>query len=133
MIESKNILVSKGIRPSIQRLKIYDLLRKTYSHPNVNGIYSALTEEIPSLSKTTVYNVLNLLVQHQLVKEVRIEDNELRYDADMREHGHFKCTQCGQVSDIHYKEDILNLIDKGLKVEEIQLNISGVCKKCSIN
>ena len=102
----------------------------TKSHPTAYTIFNNLKGEIPSLSKTTVYNVLKLLSKKGLVNEVRIEDNELRFDAEIREHGHFKCSSCGDVSDIFLNQELMELIEQKNIVTEIQFNITGICEKC---
>lgn len=130
MENNKNILKEHGISPSYQRLKIYSFLKGTKSHPTAYTIFEKLKTEIPSLSKTTVYNVLKLLSSKGLVNEVRIEDNELRFDAVVREHGHFKCTQCGEVSDLFLNQELMQLVEQGNQVNEIQFNITGICKPC---
>ena len=130
MKQSKDILLEKGLSPSFQRLKIYSYLRGTQSHPTAYSIFKELKEEIPSLSKTTVYNVLNVLVEKGLVNQVRIEDNELRFDAELREHGHFKCSTCGSVSDVFLDQDLIQLIEKKRIVEQIEFNIIGICESC---
>ena len=130
MIESSKILADHGISPSFQRLKIYSYLRGTKSHPTAYTIFNKLKEEIPTLSKTTVYNVLKLLSSKGLVNQVRIEDNELRYDAETREHGHFKCTSCGNVHDVFLQQDLFGMVEKKHKISEIQFNITGVCESC---
>ena len=53
-------LLEKNIRPSHQRIKVMEFLLKNKIHPTVDYIYNELHEEIPTLSKTTVYNTLNL-------------------------------------------------------------------------
>ena len=130
MKDYKDILVEHGISPSFQRLKIYTYLMETKSHPTAYTIFNKLKNEIPSLSKTTVYNVLKLLSEKGLVNEVKIEDHELRFDAEVREHGHFKCSSCGEVSDVFLNQELMHLIEQRNKVTEIQFNITGVCEKC---
>ncbi len=130
MKDYKNILIENGVSPSFQRLKIYSYLMGTKSHPTAYTIFENLKEEIPSLSKTTVYNVLKLLSEKGLVNEVRIEDHELRFDAEVREHGHFKCSVCGEVSDVFLGQELMLLIEQRNKVTEIQFNITGVCESC---
>ena len=102
----------------------------TKSHPTAHAIFDELKNEIPSLSKTTVYNVLKLLSEKGLVNEVKIEDHELRFDAEVREHGHFKCSICREVSDVFLNQELMQLIEQRNKVTEIQFNITGVCEKC---
>ena len=70
------------IMPSVQRIRIYETLLDTTEHPTVDTIYQSLAKEIPTLSKTTVYNTLKLFQEKGLVLVVNIEDNETRYDAD---------------------------------------------------
>ena len=53
-----------GISPSYQRKRIFEYLYNSKDHPRVNDIYYALIDEIPTLSKTTVYNTLNLFIKN---------------------------------------------------------------------
>ena len=57
--EIKNILSKNGIKPSLHRMKILDYLLKMKNHPTVDTIYKDISGDIPTLSKTTVYNTLN--------------------------------------------------------------------------
>ena len=93
-------LTSNNIKPSLQRIKIFEYLYENKDHPTVETIYSDLVGAIPTLSKTTVYNTLKLFIDNGITHTVTIEDNEVRYDAIMEEHAHFKCNDCGNVFDV---------------------------------
>ncbi len=93
-------LRSAGISPSPQRLAVYSFLKKHPVHPTADAIFRELRPELPTLSLTTVYNTLKLFVRQGVIQEVIIEDGELRFDADLREHAHFKCTACSRVYDL---------------------------------
>lgn len=103
-----DFLKSNNIKPSYQRIKIYEYLMGTTAHPTVDTIYRALLSEIPTLSKTTVYNTLNLFVDNSIALLITIEENEARYDADTSVHGHFKCDNCGAVLD--FRTDLSDLL-----------------------
>jgi Fur family peroxide stress response transcriptional regulator len=133
MVENKEILIKNGISPSFQRLQIYSYLRKNNIHPTAFKIYNDLKEQIPTLSKTTVYNVLKLLASKNLIREVKIEDNELRFDAVLQEHGHFKCSECGMVKDVFYDKAFIEFVEQRNKITDIQFNIIGVCEECLNN
>jgi Fe2+ or Zn2+ uptake regulation protein len=133
MMDNKEILIQNGISPSFQRLQIYSYLRKNNIHPTAFKIYTDLKEQIPTLSKTTVYNVLKLLASKNLIREVKIEDNELRFDAILQEHGHFKCSECGKVKDIFYDKAFIEFVEKRNKITDIQFNIIGICEDCLNN
>ena len=89
-----------GISPSPQRVGIYGFLKTHPIHPTADLIMKELKPHLPTLSLTTVYNTLKLFVSKKLVSEVIIEDGELRFDADMKDHAHFKCLKCQQVFDL---------------------------------
>ena len=121
-----------GIMPSVQRIRIFDTLMGTTVHPTVDMIYQSLAKEIPTLSKTTVYNTLKIFQQKGLVLVVNIEDNETRYDADTSFHGHFKCQACGTVYDfpLSIEESKLKSL-KDFQVNESHYYLKGICKKCT--
>ena len=129
-------LRAKGISPSPQRLAIYGYLKTHATHPTADVIMKELKGQLPTLSLTTVYNTLKLFVSKNLVGEVIIEDGELRFDADMRSHAHFKCVRCQQVFDLfpHGGElEISNLppLPEGFVVETTHVCLRGVCADCS--
>lgn len=137
----KNVLESKGVKPSYQRLRILEYIIKKDIHPSVDTIYKALHKKIPTLSKTTVYNTLSLFEKKKIVNCVTIFDNELRYDFKKKPHAHFLCIECGEVYDIHLDTDTDTYTDrnsdlfnedfiKGYKTTETHIHFKGICKKC---
>lgn len=124
-------LKSHSIKPSYQRIKIFEYLLNNRTHPTVDEIYQALVKEIPTLSKTTVYNTLNLFVNESIALLITIEENETRYDADTSIHGHFKCEKCGQVYD--FDADVTNLVIGELddfQINQQHIYFKGICKNC---
>lgn len=131
MMESfKEVLNSAGIRPSYPRLKIYEYLFSKKNHPTVEMIYRELYKEIPTLSKTTVYNTLHLFSEKGIAKLISIEDGEARYDADTSLHGHFKCSGCGQVYDFYIEEVMTDGSTDGFRVDKREVYYYGTCKNC---
>lgn len=134
MMEDQQIatyLNKNGIRPLRKRVKIMKYLVSKRNHPTVDMIYSDLLHEVKGLSKTTVYNVLNLFVESRVALSLNIEGNELRYDADTSVHGHFKCRKCAGVIDFRIDENDLprtNLI--GFVIDEYHYYIMGICSFC---
>lgn len=126
-----SMLKENGIKPSFQRVKIMEFLQNNNIHPTVNDIYEALIDEIPSLSKTTVYNTLNLMREHSLVNMLTIDDLETRYDLNLGTHGHFFCTKCKKIMDIQLNLD--NVISHDIDdhyVDSIDVQVNGICPDC---
>lgn len=124
-------LKKNGIKPSYQRLKIFQFIMENHVHPTVDMIYKALISEIPTLSKTTVYNTLNLFVEKKIANIIVIEENETRYDIMMDTHGHFKCMKCGKLFDVEFQENFKSCEElKFFDIEEKHFYFKGVCKDC---
>jgi len=102
------------------------------THPTVDEIYLAISPNIPTLSKTTVYNTLSLLVEKGVVQVLTIDEKNARYDADVSKHGHFYCRDCGHVYDVfNMKPEMYKLPDfKNFRVDAVEISYYGVCKNC---
>jgi Fe2+ or Zn2+ uptake regulation protein len=126
-----NYLTENEIKPSYQRIKIFEYLYQEMNHPTVDLIYKTLAPEIPTLSKTTVYNTLKLFVDKGITSTVTIENNEVRYDAELTLHGHFKCNICGVIVDVPLNIQQLKLNElEHFKIEETNVYLKGKCNKC---
>jgi Fur family transcriptional regulator, peroxide stress response regulator len=125
------VLVEKKIKPSYQRIKILQYINENINHPTVDNIFNNLVAEIPTLSKATVYNTLELFKGAGLVKVINIENNETRYDSRVYNHGHFKCESCKRIYD--FEVDIDNLAVNSLeffKINDKNVYFKGICPKC---
>ena len=56
------MLQQKDIRPTAQRIAVLSVVANGRSHPSAEEIYGSLSELFRSLSRTTVYNSLGILV-----------------------------------------------------------------------
>lgn len=132
MDQAKQILSTSGIQPSFQRLKIYQYLYNKKNHPSVEMIYKDLLPEIPTLSKTTVYNTMKLLLEKKLIMSITIEEDLVRFDADTSCHGHFKCRQCGTLVDFSFPVETSKLsLPKGFVPDDTHIYAWGKCAECS--
>jgi len=125
----RDFLLSHGIRPSFHRLKIFEYLVNRRTHPTADEIYEVLKNEVPAISRGTVYNTVRLFLSKGLVQPLSIEKNESRYDANLTWHGHFKCLACGQINDVEIEDLKLAHLD-GYQVLEKHLDLKGLCPSC---
>lgn len=127
-------LIKRNIRPSHQRIKVLEYLLKNQCHPTVDQIFKNLQDEIPTLSKSTIYNTLNLFLEAGLVRLITIEDNEARYDIITENHGHFKCEECGTISNFDVDMDIIAGKElTGCKIFDKNVYFKGICANCLFN
>ena len=124
-----DILVAHNIRPSVQRIAVLNYMYNTKSHPTVDEIYLDLHKSIPTLSKTTVYNVLKSFVEDGIILALNIDDKNVRYDATISEHSHFKCESCQVVYDLPKIEHNVSEIN-GFKINKTHTYYWGLCPDC---
>ena len=128
-------LMACGLRPSVQRVAILGQLIARHDHPTVEEVYKSLCDDIPTLSKTTVYNTLRMFSEHNVAQMITVDDHRVCYDGDTRPHVHFMCRKCGRIIDL--MDETAPVIDGGSMmvggniVDEAQLYYKGVCSDCA--
>jgi len=131
-VNTVNFLRLKGVQPSQQRIRIWEALAATKAHPSADTVHRVLSPEIPTLSRTTVYSTLDLFVGLGMAQRLEITGSEVRYDADTSAHAHFRCRECGEVSDLPgVAVPSLPILADGSQAERVQLFITGVCQACA--
>lgn len=126
-----NKLKNKNIKPSHIRISIYDYISKDRIHPTVDTIYKDLSKSLPTLSKTTIYNTLNLFVEKDLIKALNLNDNTMRYELVRSDHAHLKCRTCSEIFDIPAQVELE--LPKDLEdstIDDIDILLLGTCPKC---
>jgi len=135
MLHSHQYLRQFSIKPSVQRSAVMDYLLKNRIHPTIDEIYMALSPTMPTLSKTTVYNTLDLFVERGAVRALAIDERNARYDVDISAHGHFMCRSCGKVHDIFNLNSSMFKIPTtdDFKIDSVEISYFGVCNSCQGN
>jgi len=128
--EIKKTLRSKGLKPTIQRIKIYQYMIEHRTHPDVEKIYNDLVKEIPTISKATIYNTLKEMIEKGLILEIPTE-NRLHFDGHVQPHCHFICEKCHRIYDLNVelcftKRQKIN----GHLVKKISALLKGICVEC---
>ncbi len=129
--DTSTYLNEYGIRPSVQRIAVMNYLLNHRTHPTAEEIYQALAPEIPTLSRTTVYNTLELLVARGAAAHITIDPRFSRYDGDISLHGHFLCDHCGSLYDVPLGTLPEALYPKDHRVSSAQLYYRGICAHCT--
>lgn len=127
-------LKSTGVRMTPQRHAILAYLLETMNHPTADEIYKALEDRFPSMSVATVYNNLRLFKEGNLVTELTYGDSSSRFDANVSEHYHVICRDCGKIVDFAYPclREVENVASKetGFFIESHRMEMYGKCEAC---
>lgn len=130
-----NYMTGKKLRKTEERYKIFELLCTFPGHFDIDMLHEKLQEVRFHVSKATLYNTLEvivdagLLIPHQIAS--RATQYELKHLADS--HQHLICTKCGTIREIRteaLKADLKKLKITRFTPEFYCLYVYGICSKC---
>jgi len=120
------------MRQTHQRLLILENLKEREDHPSARALYEELRKEMPTLSRTTVYNTLSTLGKAGVVSCVNMPGQETRYECADAQHCHFLCSSCGRLTDLEFScGHIPQLKMDGYVVQEVVGCFKGICRDCA--
>nr|ADI23079.1 Fe2+/Zn2+ uptake regulation proteins [uncultured gamma proteobacterium HF0770_07M15] len=110
------------------------MLLDKLDHPTADEVFLHAKQEKPDISMATVYNCLDALVKHHLVKQVHLDRAATRYCPNMHEHAHFQCEDCAGISDFEGASKPRQSgfkVPRGFKVTHSEVSMRGVCSDCA--
>ena len=131
-----NYLTAKNRRKTPERYAILDFIYSEPGHFDMDSLYEAMTKSNFRVSRATLYNTMQLLLECKLVLKHQFGTNLSYYERSYNNnfHHHLICTNCDSVQE--YKDlEFKNLIqDKKIKrftPSLYSLHIFGICSKCA--
>jgi Fur family transcriptional regulator, peroxide stress response regulator len=127
-------LATSGLRFTVQRQQVYDVLLQKLDHPTAEDVFMRSKQAFPDISMATVYNCLDALVKCNLVRQVNVDRGATRYCPNMREHAHFFCDTCGGVFDVDLAGQPLTTkieLPEGFKLSHMEIAFRGSCPECA--
>ena len=119
---------------SKQREIILEALH-SLNHPTADQLYDTIHKNNPTISTSTVYRNLNVLLKDKMIKRIKVISGPDRFDYISNEHYHAICKSCGKVFDFIYnlpnkefKESILN--QTGIVINVDSITVYGICEDC---
>ena len=134
--EIKNSLQEKGLKITPQRIVILETIHHLNNHPTAESIIEYIKKVHPNIATGTVYKVLSVLVENDLIKRVKTEKDIMRYDAVNDHHHHLYDTKSDEIKD-YFDEELDELLSNyfekknipGFSIEDIVLQIKGKFSK----
>ena len=131
MSDVLSILREHGIQPSAQRIAVADYVLNTQDHPSADVVWSRVRARVPYISRATVYNTLNLLVEKGLLRQLHLAPDSVVFDPKLDTHHHFIDEKSGAIFDIPWdKVQVCNIERlRGYEIHDYQVVMRGRRKK----
>ncbi len=124
------------MRKTPERFAILDKIFSSSTHYDVIALYKHMNSDDYHVSKATIYNTLNVLVDAGLVRCVNLGDGVARYEriTAANNHHHLICTRCGKVKEMKAIEPVLGMLSRKPRSFEpvyYTLYVYGLCARCA--
>lgn len=129
-------LRERGYRVTEPRLRVYELLRGGEGHLTADEIADALADGAEPVTLSSVYRVLAVLEELDLVRSTRLGNADASHWelAHPDEHFHVVCNHCGDVD--HHRGSLVAVIEEHLRdghdfePDDITVLVRGTCRTC---
>lgn len=131
MKDAISILRQCDIQPTPQRIAVVEYVLKSKTHPSADDVFSNARKKCPTVSRATVYNTLNLLVEKGLLGMQTIREGAVVFDPNLEKHHHFIDNDTGNIYDIPWDQFQVKGKEKlkDFEITEFQVIMRGRKKK----
>ena len=115
-----------------QRQVVLEEVRKVRSHPTADEVYEMVRLRLPKVSLGTVYRNLDRLSREGVISTIE-GSGQRRYDGEVGDHAHLRCTGCGVILDIDLEPlplEQLSTAAGGFEVHDYRVEFLGLCGGC---
>ena len=128
-------LKDRGQRRTPERFAVLDALYDTPDHVDADTFYLRLKNDGVRVSRATVYNTLDLLLESDLAARHQWGQNQAKYERAWAywQHDHLICLDCGEILEFcdprlqEIQETVADLY--GFEVARHALTIYGHCRR----
>ena len=127
MHDAIQILSENGVRATPQRIAVVDYVLTTDAHPTADEVFANVKATCPTISRATVYNTLNLLVDKGLLLAKVLREGVVVFDPRREAHHHFIDDETGRIYDVPWEAVTVRGEEslEGFNVREYQVVMRG--------
>ena len=119
-----------------ERFDVLDAALDYEGHFGADDLFILMKNQNSRVSRATVYNTLELLVQCDLIRKRNFGENITKYENNFKkQHDHLICLDCGRIVEFNsskikeFPNQVCN--ELGFEMENYSLNVYAHCKTLS--
>jgi Fe2+ or Zn2+ uptake regulation protein len=120
-------LRAAGVQPSRQRTAVAKYVLATHDHPSADEVWERVKKSLPTISRATVYNTLNLFAGKGLLSRHVLAEGRVVFDCATEPHHHFIDDDTGAIHDVPWNALSVERVERlaGFDVREYQVVLRG--------
>lgn len=122
------------MRRTPERFAILQMATTLGGHFDIEELYNAMEADAYHVSRTTIYNAVELLCRCGLLRSLQIDSRSTVYEMADSDHAHLICMQCGKVRELRQPSitDALAAAKLGgFAVAYVSATAYGLCASCA--
>ncbi len=122
-----------NLRKTDERFAILEKAKTLETHFDADTLHQAMESNGYHVSRSTVYNTLELLCKCGILRVLTFDPHQARYELANHNHLHLVCTDCGSVKDVEdnsLSDNISASKFPSFSSNSYSLTVYGLCSRC---
>jgi Fur family transcriptional regulator, ferric uptake regulator len=131
------LLQDAELAPLTNRLMVLEIVGNSPSPLSPQKIFE-IFQRSRNMNKVTLYRILDLLVEKELLHRISAGDRSFRYglapNPNHPHHPHFYCSRCGNMECL--APEAVNVDTRSIQrtfpalIEKVEIRLDGICRRC---
>jgi len=127
-------LRSKGMRTTPERMALLSQVLAIAPRFTVEQLAQQMSDAGFRVSRATVYNTLQLLIDANIVRRQTFDGFSTQYERVTQPHTHLICTQCGKIKEVRDNNFAAFMNARrfnAFNIDHYSLHVYGICSTCA--